>query len=184
MDTGIFSSIFLDLLVSSLLIGLITCFLCTLAIQREVRLRRCDVLPPERLARGWWRCTPVSLRGIIKRSLAMAVWTFVAIGLPTTLILWCIVQGGTISGLAFVIFKSAWAALCAVPVFVLVFFAALSTADVGTARGGIPTVGAAAAAAAPTILTPLPPSAQHASAPTVLREPLAANATDLGVRGA
>ena len=153
MDTGIFSSIFLDLLLSSFLIGFLVTLLGTFGTQLEVKMKRCETLAPELLSRGWWRYTPAPVPGLLKRSLAVGGAAALVIAVPSVLIMWCIVQGGTMLGLAFVIFKGLWAVPAAAAVYVVVFLSAISAANFPAEEGGT-----AGGGGAPTVLTPLTPS--------------------------
>ena len=117
------------MLLSTFLMGFLTCLLGTGGTQKEVREKKCDTLPPELLSRGLWRFTPVPLRSLCLRAFAIGAYITAVIGVPSFLIMWCVVQGGSLAGLSWVIFKTIWATLVAGCVYVLVFPSAISKAN-------------------------------------------------------
>jgi hypothetical protein len=106
-------------------------FFCTLlgtgGMQKEVHKKKSDVIDSSVTAGGWWRFTPVRIRSLFLRSVAMGFYVEVLVGLPTILLVWAGVGGGTWACYSYTFFKGFWAVAVAMPVCALVFFAALDT---------------------------------------------------------
>ena len=119
------SCIAFDLVLTSTLMGFFCTLLATGGAQKDVKDKKVDVIDPALLDSGWWRWTPARVRGLCLRSLAQGLyWT--ALGyLPTIAILSIAIRGGTMPGLAYVIFKGIWAFFLAGPMFSVVYFSAL-----------------------------------------------------------
>jgi hypothetical protein len=97
-------------------------------MQKEVHKKKSDVIDSSVTAGGAWRYTPVRIRNLCMRSLAMGLYFMTVAGLPTVLILWAALgSSGVWHGYNYTIFKGLWAAIIAVPVCFLVFFAAVDT---------------------------------------------------------
>ena len=120
------SCLALDLFLTAFMIG----WLCTLAAtdgtQKEVREKKCDVLDPAALERGWLRLTPAPMRSLPARALATGLFAAVIAAAPTFLIMWAAVGRGGMNGFAYTWFKGFWAAGVSAGVYALVFPAAIA----------------------------------------------------------
>lgn len=119
------SCIAFDLLLTAFFIS----FFCTLlgsgGAMKDVKDKKCDVIEPELLASRWWRLTPVRFRNLCLRSLAQGAFWIVLAWIPSMIILSIAVRGEAVPGLAYVSFKGVWAFVVAIPVYTIVYFAAL-----------------------------------------------------------
>lgn len=119
------SSILSDMAITAVLLP----FFCTLfgtgGAVKDVKDRKVQTIDPDLLKRGFWRFTTVRVRNLFLRSLLTAMYIFVLVGIPSFLIVWAAVGNGHMTGLNFVIFKGLWTFFMAVPVFPIVYFAAL-----------------------------------------------------------
>lgn len=71
--------------------------------------------------------TPVHIRNLWLRSLAQAVYWWVLIWFVMVLIFSLALRGNSMAGLDYVIFKGIWAAVIAVPIYTVVYLAALDS---------------------------------------------------------
>lgn len=112
----------------------LTCFfigcMCTLfgtgGVIKDVKDKKVDVMDTAVTKTRWWRFTPVRIENLCMRSLAQGFFTLLWGGVPTLIILSLALQGGSMSGVGFTVFKALWAAFfIAVPVFTIAFFAGM-----------------------------------------------------------
>ena len=134
MNKDVNSCLGMDISLTAFLVAFMCTLLATGGTQKEVREKKCDVLDPLATAAGAWRYTPVRFRGLCARSCAMGFFFLTLCGLPTLLIVWMAVQGGTWSGYGYTVFKGIWAAAMSAFVYALVFPAAASSGP-DAARG-------------------------------------------------
>jgi hypothetical protein len=122
MGTPLNSCLALDMMLTPLMIGLLCSLAATPGTQKEVKDRKCETLDPALFeVEAVWRYTPVFIRGLGLRSLALGVYTAVLLGLPSFLLVWAVVGSGTMDGHAYTYFKAPWAMLVSAFVYTLVF---------------------------------------------------------------
>ena len=120
------SSIAFDMALSTFLLPYFCTLLGTAGVLKDVRDKKCDTVDPAFLRAGVWKyALPVRVRNLCMRSLAQGIFWVLLTFPPTILVIWMFVQGGSMSGLNYVIFKGIWAFIFVVPVFFIVFFAGL-----------------------------------------------------------
>ena len=125
MNADVNSCLGMDVLLTSFLIAYMCTLLATGGTQKEVREKKCEVLDPQATASGFWLYTPVRFRGLCLRSCAMGFFFLMLFGLPTVLIMWMAVQGGSWDGYGYTVFKGVWATFVSIFVYALVFPAAI-----------------------------------------------------------
>jgi hypothetical protein len=119
------SCLALDMLLTSFAMGYFCTLLATGGTQKEVRDRKCDTLLHHEFNRGYWLLTPVPIRDLCLRSFAMGIYTFALVGVPSFLIAWASIGNGFINGYSYTVFKGLWCMFLSVPVYTLVFPAAI-----------------------------------------------------------
>jgi hypothetical protein len=119
------SCIALDLFLTAFLMSFFCTLLATGGAQKDVKDKKCDVVEPALLQSGWWRWTPVRFRGLCFRSLMQGLFWVLVGWLPSIIVLSIAIRGETIPGLAWVIIKGLWAFFFALPIYSIVYFAAL-----------------------------------------------------------
>lgn len=120
------SNLFLDLSLTGFLLSTMCSLLGSGGAQQEIRKGKCPTLDEDVTKRGFWRFTPVRVPFICLRSIVMGVYFWIIAALPTILILYAVLgPDGTFTGYNYVFFKGFWAAGIAIPVYILVFLAAI-----------------------------------------------------------
>jgi len=100
--------------------------LATKGTQDEVRKRACETLDPLVFDVEWfWRFTPVKIRSLGYRSLALGLYLTALIGFPSFLFVWMCLGGATMSGYTYVFVKSFWAMCVSGIVYAFVFPSAI-----------------------------------------------------------
>lgn len=121
------SNIALDVMLSHILIGLLLTWAGSGGAQKDVKLKKLDVLEPNVLRRLPWSLTPAIVPGIFWRGIAMAIYLPMVAGWPMLLLIWAIVGNGTAPGWPYILWKGMWITFVVVPVvFVIVFLSAIS----------------------------------------------------------
>ena len=117
------SCLALDMLLTTFLIGLLCSLAGTPGTQQEVKDKKCEALDPQVFeAEALWRYTPVVIRSIGLRSLALGLFTTAVVGVPSFLLVLCGVGAqGAMPGQAYVIFKGVWAMFVSAFVYTFVF---------------------------------------------------------------
>ena len=118
------SNMFLDLSLTAFLLASLCMLLATGGVQKDIKEGKCHPVSANMTVGGIWRFTPVRIRNIFLRSLAMGIWAWALFGLPTLGLLAVILRGGAMSGVGYSAFKGVWAFAVACPVFFVVFFSA------------------------------------------------------------
>jgi hypothetical protein len=122
MHTPVNSCLALDMLLTTFMIGTLCSLAGTPGTQQEVKDKKCEALDPQVFeAEALWRYTPVVIRPIFLRSLALGAFTTALVGLPSFLIVWAAVGGGMFPAAGYVVFKGFWAMLVSGFVYTLVF---------------------------------------------------------------
>lgn len=119
------SCLVLDMSLTSFLIAYFCTLLGSNGAAKDVKDKKCDVVDSAVLSRGWWRFTPVRIHNLCLRSLAMGLYFWLIAGLPTLLLMGAAIRGGEMSGLGYTVFKGIWAIIVAIPVYTIVYFAAI-----------------------------------------------------------
>lgn len=120
------SCIALDVFLTHFLLGAFCTWAGSGGAQKDVRERKCPTLEPAALARRPWVLTPVNVRSIFWRGLAIGVYTCVVAGIPLGLLVWLFVQNGTWQGYSYVWVKGIYAGVVLAPaVYTLVFLSAI-----------------------------------------------------------
>lgn len=126
MSTPLHSCLALDMLLTTFMIGTLCSAAGTAGTQQEVKDKKCESLDPQVFeVEVRWRYTPVCIRSLLLRSLALGVYTTALVGLPSFLLLWACAGSGGIPGHAYTIFKTIWAMLVSAFVYYFVFPAAI-----------------------------------------------------------
>lgn len=126
LDTPVNSCIALDILVSAFSIGFLCTLLATGGTQKEVRDKKCEMLPNDAATTGYWLLTPVPIVGLFPRSLATGIYVTALFGVPTLLLSWAAVGSGYMRGFDYTVFKGIWAMIVAGIVYAMVFPAAIN----------------------------------------------------------
>jgi hypothetical protein len=120
------SCIALDVLLTHFLLATLCTWTTSGAAQKDVREGKCAPLEPATLARRPWVLTPVNVRSLFWRGLAMGTYFTLLAGVPVFLLVWVAVRGGTWPGYSYVLVKGLYAGLLLAPaVYVLVFLSAI-----------------------------------------------------------
>ena len=125
LNTAIGSCLALDLLLTTFAMGFFCTLLATGGAQREVRNKKCQVLAPQAFLQGYWLYTPVVLRDLFARSLAMGLYNVALAGAPTFLLAWASIGDGLFNGYSYTVFKGVWCMLVSVPLYSVIFPAAI-----------------------------------------------------------
>ncbi len=126
MDTPVNSCLALDMLLSSFSIGFLCTLLATGGTQKEVREKKCLMLPVGAASTGFWKFTPVPIAGLFPRSLATGIYITVFIGIPSLFVAWATIGNGYMEGYTYTVFKGIWACVVAGIVYALLFPAAIN----------------------------------------------------------
>ena len=120
------SCIGMDILLTHFLLATMCTWASSGAAQKDVRERKCSALEPSALAASPWVYTPVNVRSLFWRGLAMGFYVTLLVGIPVLFLVWIGVRNGTWPGYSYVIIKGIWAGVfLAFPVYVLVFISAI-----------------------------------------------------------
>jgi hypothetical protein len=119
------SCIAMDMMITSVFIAFFCTLLGTNGAIKDVKDKKCDVMASSVTATGWWRYTPVGYHNLCARSAASACYFTLLMGIPSLLVVWMAVQGGEMSGIAYTTFKGIWVCFYAIPVYIIVYFAAI-----------------------------------------------------------
>lgn len=119
------SCLLLDVPLTAFLLSFFCVLLATNGARKDVLERKCDTLDPAVTSAGLWLYTPVRFRGLLLRSAASGVYFTSLIGFPSFLLFWAAAGGGGIPGFAYTLAKGFWAAALSLPVYVVVFMAAI-----------------------------------------------------------
>lgn len=143
------SCIALDLVLTHFLLATLCTWTTSGAAQKDVREGKCAPLEPATLARRPWVLTPVNVRSLFWRGLAMGLYFSVLVGVPVLLLVWLAVRGGVWPGYSYVLVKGLYAGLLVAPaVYVLVFVSAIDRRNFPELAYGTPALGAGDAASA------------------------------------
>lgn len=116
----------MDILLTHFLLGTLCTWASTGGAQKDVRERKCKALEPAALAQRPWVYTPVNVRSVFWRGLAMGFYVTALLGVPVLLLVWAAVGNGTWSGYSYVITKGIYAGVfLAFGVYVLVYLSAI-----------------------------------------------------------
>ena len=129
LDTPVNSCLALDMLLSSFSIGFLCTLLATGGTQKEVREKKCLMLPVGAASTGWWRWTPVPVAGLFPRSLATGFYITAFIGIPSFFIAWATIGNGYMNGYTYTVFKGIWSCIVAGIVYALLFPAAINVSN-------------------------------------------------------
>jgi hypothetical protein len=114
------------MLLTTFLIGLLCSLAGTPGTQQEVKDKKCEALDPQVFeAESMWQYTPVPIRPILLRSLALGIYTTCLLGLPSFLLAWSSIGSGAMAAMTYIIFKSVWATFVSAFVYTFVFPAAI-----------------------------------------------------------
>lgn len=120
------SCLALDIFLTHFLLATFSTWASTGGAQKDVRERKCKALEPAALAQRPWVFTPVNVRSLFWRGLAMGCYVTILLGGPVLLLTWAAVGNGTWSGYSYVITKGIYAGIfLAFGVYVLVYLAAI-----------------------------------------------------------
>lgn len=137
------SCIALDLALTHFLLLCVGTWASTGGAQKDVRERKCAALEPAALARRPWSLTPVNVRSLLWRGVAMGVYGSILPGVPVALLVWAAVGNGTWGGYSYVLAKGIYAGLLLAPAaYVIIFLSAID-------RRNFPELAAADAAGEP-----------------------------------
>lgn len=121
----------LEIPLSAFLIGYMCTLLATGGLQKDVRMKKCDVLDPYAIQQhSFWRYTPANIRDLCLRSFAQGVLNTVVVGFPTFLLMWASIgRTGKIEGYNYCVFKGVWSLFLGGATFLFVFPAAINKAN-------------------------------------------------------
>lgn len=121
------SNIALDIMLSHIMVGLLMTWAGSGGAQKDVKLKKLDVLDPAVLRRWPWSWTPAAVPGAFLRGIVMAVYVPLFAGWPLLLVIWAAVGNDPTPGWPYILFKGLWVSLVLVPVvYSIVFLGAIS----------------------------------------------------------
>lgn len=116
----------LDIILTCFFIGCMCTLFGTGGVMKDVKDKKVDIMDTAVTKGGWWRFTPVRIENLCMRALAQGLYAIVWGGVPTLIIFSLALQGDSMSGLGFTVFKALWAAFfLAIPIFTVAFFAGM-----------------------------------------------------------
>ena len=116
----------LDILLTHFLLAMLCTWASTGGAQKDVREKKCRMLEPAALAARPWVFTPVNVRSLFWRGVAMGFYVELLLGVPLMFLVWACVGAGTWPGYSYVIVKGIYAGVfLALGVYTLVFLAAI-----------------------------------------------------------
>ena len=120
------SCIGLDIFLTHFLLGMMCTWAGSGGAQKDVRERKCPTLEPAALARRPWVYTPVNIRSMFWRGIAMGLYFCLLAGVPILFLTWLVVRGDMWPGYSYVWVKGIYAGVfLATAVYVLVFLSAI-----------------------------------------------------------
>ena len=125
LNTVVGNCLALDMLLTAFAMGFFCTLLATGGAQREVRDKKCPMLSPAAFNQGYWLYTPAPIRDLCLRSFAMGLYMVALLGAPTFLLVWAVIGNGLFSGYSYTVFKGVWCMLISVPLYAVIFPAAI-----------------------------------------------------------